>query len=119
MGRGFSVVVYTDYSGKSDQISHYAIKRYRNGKEVLHDYGFKPVSPYLKSTEGELEAALEAMRLFPGAEIMTDCEHVIRELGHFAPVKHVRAHCGNVGNENADYLARNSQLHPVYWNRHF
>ena len=114
--RQSSIVVYTDYSGKSNQISYYAVKRF-NGVESLHDYGFSSVSKGLKPTEGELKAALSALSRFPRAKVMTDCMFVIHKLASLEKVEHVKAHAGNVGNEHADYLARNSKLHPKYRNR--
>ena len=114
-----SLVVYTDYSGKSDQISYYAVRK-SNGQEYIHDYGFSSVPSYLTTTEGEMAAARSAMSLFPGAKVLTDSMHVVGKLGRLGnvDVAHVKAHCGNVGNEHADQLARNSQLHPKYKNYH-
>ena len=112
-----SMVVYTDWSGKTNRISYYALKRC-NGEKYLYDFGFLQVSPYLKSSEGEMQAALYAMRRFPGAEIRTDCTHVVRNMPSYVRVKHVKAHCGIAGNEHADYLARNGRLHPEYRGYH-
>ena len=110
-------VVYTDYSGKSDRISYYAVKVCNySGEEYLYDYGTKDVSLKYRRrpTDGELKGVRWAMRLFPGARIKTDCMFAKEEMSYSGLVEHVKGHSGVPGNENADYLAKYDRLHPDY-----
>ena len=109
-------VVYTDYSGLSDRIAYFAVKRCRNtGEEYVYKYGTERVSTKhsQKSSQAELEGVLLAMRLFPDARIKTDNMHAVRESGS-RRVEHVRGHAGVFGNVQADYLAKYGRLHPRY-----
>lgn len=110
------IVVYTDYSGKSDQVAYLAVRECSRGDYVF-DYGTKIVSSKYsyghRFVEGELEGVLWAMRRFPGARILTDCRYAVRE-ANSELVEYVRGHAGIPGNEHADHLAKYGYLNPDY-----
>ena len=110
------IEVYTDYSGKSDQVAYIAVKECRyTGKKYVFDYDTKYVSSKYRrrSAEGEFKGVLWAMERYPGVPIRTDCKYAVRE-ANSGLVTYIPGHAGYHGNMHADYLARNGDLHPGY-----
>ena len=114
---GDEIIVYTDYSGRSDQVAYLAVTVDPLGREHVYDYDTKIVSSKYsydnRFTEGELKGVLWAMRNFPRARILTDCRYAVREADSDL-VDYIPGHSGYPGNEHADHLAKYGYLNPDY-----